>query len=102
MGLIFFPKSISPKVNVLERLAFELAYCDRVVQYIWRLNLYLFKWNKIWIIDTHRCVCVYVCVCARAYNHQYPISLVSKQPEIEYLLLLLLLLLLFTGVYSGL
>ena len=29
-----FPKGISPKVNVIARLEFELAYYDVVVQYV--------------------------------------------------------------------
>ena len=29
-----FPKGISPKVNVLARLGFELVYYDVVVQYV--------------------------------------------------------------------
>ena len=33
-GVYSFPNGISPKVNVIARLEFELACCDSAVQYI--------------------------------------------------------------------
>ena len=82
-GVHSFPKGISPKVNIIERLEFELAYSDSAFKHFIPYTtgtppLFLVE-EWMWLgEDTQVFMCVYVCVSASKCFGKY-----RKYAEIE-------------------
>ena len=71
MGIHIFPEGICPKMNVIARLEFELAYVETTIHH---LSYYVFVTR--WVAFVSACVGV-------GDSHRIPLSVLARNPHKE-------------------